>query len=127
MDSQNRLKLMFWRRAFSALIDVVFIYCLGYLAHRLIMRLIFFEPVIEFAVIWFFYYSVCYHFFKGRTLAKMITGLQVVSVNNKTAGLKQIVIRELISKFFLLLVIPAYMIHRLHFYTKTQVQITGAL
>lgn len=127
MDSQNKLKLMFWRRAFSALIDVVFVYCLGYLVHLLIMRLIFFEPVIVFAVSWFFYYSVCYHFFKGRTLAKMITGLQVVSENNKTADLRQIVIREVISKFFLLLVIPGYVIHRLHFYTKTQVQITGAL
>jgi hypothetical protein len=70
---------------------------------------------------------VCYHFFKGRTLAKIVTGLQVVNVNNKTADLRQIVIRELMSKFFLLLVIPAYVIHRLHFYTKTQVQVTGAL
>ena len=127
MDSQNRLKLMIWRRAFSALIDVVFIYCLGYLAHLLIMRLIFFEPIIEFAASWFFYYSVCYLIFKGRSIAKMVTGLQVVNINNKAAGFRQIMIRELMSKFFLLLVIPAYVIHRLHFYTKIQVQVTGAL
>jgi len=115
---------MFWRRAFSALIDIVFIYCIGYLVHLLIMRWIFINPFLEFAVSWVLYYSICYRFFNGRTLAKALTGLQVVSDNNERTSLRQIFIRDVVSKFFILLVIPSYVIHRLHFYQKSQVLIT---
>lgn len=115
---------MFWRRAFSAVIDIVFIYCIGYLMHLLIMRWIFINPFIEFAVSWVLYYSICYRFFNGRTLAKALTSLQVVSDNNERTSLRQILIRDVVSKFFILLVIPSYVIHRLHFYQKSQVLIT---
>jgi uncharacterized RDD family membrane protein YckC len=124
MENQNRIKTMFWRRAFSTLIDLVFIYCTGLLAHMLIMRWIFFDPFIEFAICWVLYYTLCYRFFNGRTLAKVITGLQVVSWNNERTTPRQIVTREVVSKFILLLVIPSYVIHRLHFYQKSQVWTT---
>jgi len=116
---------MFWRRVFSALIDFVFIYCIGLLAHLGIMRWIFIDPFVEFAVGWVLYYTVCYRFFNGRTLAKALTGLQVVSVTNERTGLRQVLIREVVSKFILLLIIPSYVIHRLHFYQKSQVWTTA--
>ena len=109
---------MFWRREFSALIDLEFIYCLSFLAHLLIMQWIFFDPFFLFAVSWIIYYTICYHFFNGRTLAKAITGLQVVSGDGKISTPRQIVLREMICKFILLLLIPSYLIHRQHFYLK---------
>jgi len=112
---------MFWRRFFSALTDLLFIYCLGFLAHLLMMQWIFFDPFIFFALSWISYYCVCYLFLNGRTLAKAITGLQVISMDNKRAAPRQIVKREVVSKFLLLLLIPCSIIHRIHFYTKSQV------
>ena len=127
MNSQDKLKIMFWRRAFSALIDVIFIYCIGYLAHILIMRWIFLEPFIAFALIWFLYYTLCYCLFDGKTFARAVTGLQVVNSTNERAGIRQIAFREVVCKFILLLIIPSFVIYRLHFYTKTQVIVTGMI
>ena len=111
---------MFWRRFFSALTDLIFIYCLGFLSQLLLMQWIFFDPFIVFAVCWILYYSTCYTFFNGRTFAKALTSLQIVSLDNKRAAPRQIVIREVVSKFILLLLIPCSIIHRVHFYTKSQ-------
>ena len=46
---------MFWRRAFSALIDLEFIYCLSFLAHLLLMQWIFFDPFFVCAITWIIY------------------------------------------------------------------------
>jgi len=127
MESQNKMRTMFWRRFFSALTDLLFIYCMGFLAQLLIMQWIFFDPFIVFAVCWILYYSACYMFFNGRTFAKALTGMQVVSLDNKRAALGQLVIREVVSKFLLLMVIPCSIIHRVHFYTKPQVWGTMAV
>ncbi|MCX6284319.1 MAG: RDD family protein [Bacteroidetes bacterium] len=126
LENQDSIKIIFWRRAFSTWIDLVFIYCIGFIAHLLIMQWIFFDPFIEFAVCWIIYYTVCYRFFDGRTLAKAITGLQLVSLKNEKITQRQIVIREVVSKFIFLLLIPSLVINRLHFYLKYQVWTTLA-
>jgi uncharacterized RDD family membrane protein YckC len=126
MENQNKIRTIFWRRFFSALTDIVFIYCLGFLAHLLVMQWVFLDPFIVFALTWVIYYSDCYLFLNGRTLAKSITGLRVISLDNERAAPRQIVIRDLIGKFILLLIIPCYIIHRVHFYTKPQVWFTFA-
>ncbi len=118
---------MFWRRAFSALIDLEFIYCLSFLAHLLLMQWIFFDSFFVFAITWIIYYTVCYRFFSGRTFAKAITGLQVVARDGEIANPRQIAMRELVCKFVLLLIIPYCIIHRQHFYVKSQVWATLAV
>lgn len=120
MESQNRLKAMFWRRAFSALIDVVFIFCIGYLLHLLIIQLVYIDSFIVFAIIWISYYSGCYFLLKGRTLAKVITGLQVFTNTNKEIGVINIIIREIVCKFFIFLPIPFYLINNVRIYESTR-------
>jgi uncharacterized RDD family membrane protein YckC len=116
MESQDRIKTIFWRRLFSALTDLLFIYCTGFLAHLLVMQWIFLDPFFFFALSWITYYALCNLLFNGRTLAKAITGLQVVSMDNDRIAPRQIVIREVVSKFIILLLLPYYIIHRVQIY-----------
>ena len=118
---------MFWKRSISALIDVVFIYCIGYQVQLLIMRLIFIDPFIVFTISWICYYTICYWFFNGRTLTKALIGLQVVGNTTGSNSIKHLVIRDVVCKFIILLSIPAYVLHRVHFYDKFQVLITAVI
>ncbi|MCX6281152.1 MAG: RDD family protein [Bacteroidetes bacterium] len=127
MESQNIIKPMFWRRFFSALIDLEFVYCAAFLTHLLISQWFYYDFFIGFAFCCVIYYTVCYLFFNGRTLAKSITSLQVVSTGNNKATAKQIVTREVVCIFFLALLLPSYIIHRIHFYTKAQIWSTLAV
>ena len=127
MESQDRIKTIFWRRLFSALTDLLFIYCTGFLAHLLVMQWIFLDPFFFFALSWITYYALCNLLFNGRTLAKAITGLQVVSMDNDRIAPRQIVIREVVSKFIILLLLPYYIIHRVHFYQKSDIWTTFAV
>jgi hypothetical protein len=120
MGNQSRLRAMFWRRTFSALIDIIFIYCASYLVHQWITRSVFIGSFIVFAVTWILYYLVGYIFLNGRTLAKVITGLQVTANNGEVIGIKHFLVREGLSKFLILLVIPAYILNGLHLYTRSQ-------
>ena len=120
MENQNKIKVLIWRRAFSALIDIVFIFCTGYLVHRLISLVVFIDPFIIYSIIWVLYYVLFYLLLNGRTLAKMITGLKVITHNNAKIGIKNILIRELLCKFFLLFLIPYYLLVHTHIYNHTQ-------
>jgi RDD family len=123
MEKQNRVKAMFWRRAFSALIDIVFIYCIGYLVQQSIIQFVWIDLFTVFAITWILYYSVCYSLLKGRTLVKVITGLQVITNTNKEIGVRYILIREVVCKFFILLLIPYYLVIHTHIYKSSQFQI----
>ena len=112
---------------FSALIDIVFIYCFTFLAHQLIIRLVFIDLFTVFAVTWLFYYPGLYILLKGRTLAKVITGLKVVRNNGGEIQISQILIRELPGKFFIFVVIPAYLANTLHFYKRSQLLVPSVI
>lgn len=111
---------MFWRRGFSALIDIVFIYCFAYLAHQMIIRIIFIQPGIIFALTSLLYYSGSYLFLKGRTPAKIITGLKVTGKNDEEIGVRNIITREMAGKFLVFLLLPAVLIANVHFYKTPQ-------
>ena len=123
MENQNRLKALFWRRAFSAWIDVVIIYCIAFLFQQLIIQLIFIEFFTVFGITWILYYSVCYFLLKGRTFAKIITGLQVIEKTNSDLGIRDILTREIVGKFFILVMMPAYLLNSLHLYKTSQLLI----
>ena len=112
---------------FSALIDFVLIYCVTYLLQLLLMRWIYFDTFVVFTVCWVLYYSISYLVFRGRSTAKLITGLQVVSRDNESLNIRQVAIREVAGKFLILLLIPSYIIHHIHFYLKSQIWNTGAV
>jgi hypothetical protein len=126
MQNQNRLRIMFWQRAISALIDILFISCISYIVRLLIIQFIFIDSFTVFAIIWFLYYSVCYIVLKGRTLAKVITGLQVIATRNEEIGAKHIIIREVVCKFIILLIIPAFLLNGIQIYEKSHILLTIA-
>jgi len=120
MENQNRLITLFWRRAFSALIDVVIIYCIAFLVQQSINQIVFVESFTLFGIIWILYYSGCYFLLRGRTLAKVITGLQIIGKTNKAAGVKNIFLREFASKFFIFVPIPFYLINNVRIYESSR-------
>ncbi len=120
IENQNRLVTLFWRRAFSALIDVVIIYCIAFLVQQLIIQIVYVESFTVFGIIWILYYSGCYFLLQGRTIAKVITGLQVIGKTNKEAGVKNIFLREFVGKFFIFLPIPFYLLNNVRIYESTR-------
>jgi hypothetical protein len=117
MDNQNSLRVMFWRRAISALIDIVFISCISYLVRLLIIQFIFIDSFTVFAIVLLL---------NGRTLTKVITGLQVIANKNEEIAAKHIIIREVVSKLFILLLIPYYLLNGIKFYEKSHILIAVA-
>jgi uncharacterized RDD family membrane protein YckC len=120
MKDPEKLKTMFWRRGFSALIDLVFIYSLAYLVHQLIIRIIFVDPVYVFALAWLLCYPASYLILKGRTPAKVITGMKVIGENDEEISVKHVILRELFGKFLVFLLVPAFLLARVHFYKTGQ-------
>ena len=123
MENQNRLKALFWRRVFSALIDTVVIYCIAFLVQQFINQFIFIDSFTLFGITWILYFSTCYFLLRGRTLAKVIIGLQVVGKSNSELSVRDVLIREIICKFLILILIPAYLINGLHLYKPSQLVI----
>lgn len=76
------------------------------------MQFVFVDSLFVFTIIWFLYYLLCYSFFKGKTFAKAITGLQLVGNKKTELSIKQLFTREL-GKIFILLIIPAYLLNQI--------------
>ncbi len=127
MENQNRLETLFWRRAFSALVDVVIIYCIAFLVQQLIIQIVYVESFTVFGIIWILYYSGCYFLLQGRTIAKVITGLQVIGKTNKEVGVKNIFLREFVGKFFIFLPIPFYLLNNVRIYESTRPPTAGQM
>ncbi|MCX6303398.1 MAG: RDD family protein [Bacteroidetes bacterium] len=127
MENQNRLKVLFWRRAFSALIDVVLIYCISFIVQQLVIRFFFIDSFTVFWITWILYYPGCYFLLRGRTLVKMITGLQVTGMTNPDPGARDLLVREVVCKFFFLLMLPVSLINGLHIYKPSQLLIPSVL
>lgn len=104
MNKQDNLKRMFWPRIFSAIIDIVLIYCISFLIYRIVIQLIYIDFFVVFSVCWLLYFIICYLFLNGQTLSKKIVGLQIKSNANGNPGIIHIIIRE-IAKFCILLVL----------------------
>jgi hypothetical protein len=56
MEKPNNPAMMFWRRLFSALVDLAIIYSLSYVVHRLVIQVVFINSFSIFSIIWLLYY-----------------------------------------------------------------------
>jgi len=111
-------KFHLWSRTISLLIDIMFVLSITHLSYLLILQ--FFD--VNFLTLLFIefpsYYLICYWFLEGRTLAKIITGIQVASKKSGELARLQIIMREVAGKFIILLIIPFYLIKEIAFPIK---------
>jgi hypothetical protein len=103
-------KLFFWSRIWSALIDLSVVYSLSLLLQMLIWEFTFIGFPIIFASTFLFYYLICYLFFKGKTLAKFLTNLSVTTLGNNTITVRNMLLREIILKWFIGIMVPFFII-----------------
>src|SRR6476661_6172077 len=103
-------KLFFWSRVCSILIDLSVVYSLSLLLQTLIWNFTFIGFPVIFASTFLFYYLISYLFFKGKTLAKYLTNLSVTTLGNNTITARNILLREIILKWFIGIIIPFFII-----------------
>jgi uncharacterized RDD family membrane protein YckC len=111
---KNITSFLLWLRTISILIDLVFISSISLLTKLLVLQFSDIHFLSLFLIIFPLYYLICYWFLNGCTLAKIITGIQVVSEDSNELNKWQLLIRE-ISKLIFLFIIPFYFIKQFSF------------
>lgn len=100
---------LFWLRLVAVLIDLAIIYCIAILLETLIRQFIFMDFINLFVSTFLFYYFFSYWLLKGRTPAKLLTGIKVVKLSEEELPVKNIIVRELLAKGIIGLIIPVYL------------------
>lgn len=101
-------KSYFWLRFLSTVIDLLAIYCISIIFQFFIWKYTFVRLCDIFSCIFFIYYLTSYILLKEVSPAKLLTGLKIVNSDGGRIGFSHIILRELILKFFIGIVIPAY-------------------
>ena len=102
-------KPFFWLRLYSTIIDLSIIYSFSVLLQLLILKLTFVDFGDIFVATFLIYYFASYYFFKGKTLAKLLTGIEIINLNNGNVHFKDLFLREIILKVLVGIIIPSYL------------------
>ena len=103
-------KSYFWLRFISTVIDLSIIYCISIIFQFFIWKYTFVRLCDIFSCIFFIYYLTSYILLKGISPAKLLTGLIIVNSYGGDVLLNNIIFRELFLKFFIGIIIPAYLL-----------------
>ena len=106
-------KSYFWLRFASTAIDLSIIYCISIIFQFFIWKYTFIRFCDLFICVFFIYYLSSYILLKGKSPAKLLTGLKIVNTNGESINLKSILIREMALKLFIGVLIPAYILPQL--------------
>lgn len=87
-------KSYFWLRFVSTAIDLSIIYCISIIFQFFIWKYTFIRFCDLFICVFFIYYLSSYILLKGKSPAKLLTGLKIVNSNGESINLKSILIRE---------------------------------
>ncbi|MCE1197749.1 MAG: RDD family protein, partial [Marinilabiliales bacterium] len=93
MEDSNKVYTMFWRRALSTILDLTFIASMGHLIRLAILQYVFVNSTIVLAIVWIIYYLTCHLLLKGRTIGKIVTGLQFITDHKKGFCISHFLIR----------------------------------
>lgn len=102
----TKKRLHFWLRLSSALIDISIIYCGSILLQTLIWKFTFVEFGDIFITTFLVYYFTSLLIFEGRTPAKILTGIKVMSTYDGNIHLKNIILREIVLKGIVGIILP---------------------
>lgn len=105
-----KTQALFWLRLSSTLIDLAIIYCISILLQALIWKFTFVDLWNIFTAIFILYYFVAYLTLKGRTPAKILTGLKITANQSNNNPFKNIFLREIILKGISGILIPAFIL-----------------
>jgi uncharacterized RDD family membrane protein YckC len=103
----------FWLRVASTVIDLTIIFCLSIIFQFFIWKYTFVRLCDIFFFVFFLYYLTSYISLKGKSPAKLLTGLKIINSNGGSISLKNILIREIALKLFIGILIPAYILPQL--------------
>lgn len=106
-------KTFFWLRFSSTIIDLSVIYCISILLQFLIWKFTFIRLGDLYIYVFCIYFSLSYYFLKGKSPAKIFTGLKIIKTNSKALQIKNILLREVILKAGIAIIIPSYILPNL--------------
>lgn len=104
----EKIKSYFWLRIASTVIDLSIIYCISILLRIVIFNFTFARLCDIYVSVFFVYYAASYFLLKGRSPAKLLTGLKIIQADGGDIHLKSILIREVGLKLFLGIILPSY-------------------
>ena len=100
----------FWLRLASTIIDLTIIYCLSIIIQFLIFKFSFVRLCDVFVCLFCIYYTISYISLKGRSPAKLLTGLKLVNSDGSDLKQENILFREIVLKGFIGIIIPSYIL-----------------
>ena len=103
-------KSLWWLRFTSAIIDVSVIYSISILLQALIWKFTFIGFPIIFIAVFVIYYFVSYEFLKGKTFAKMLTRIKIVTSDGGDVHPGHLLLREVILKGGIGILFPIYIL-----------------
>ncbi len=103
----------FWLRFASALIDLSAIYCLSIIIRFMVWHFGFVGLASVFTAVYLAYWPAAYLLLRGRSPAKLLTGLSLRSKTGGVPALQQVLLREIGLKGLLGIVIPAFVVPHL--------------
>jgi len=103
-------KSLFWLRFTSTVIDLSIIYSISILLQALIWKFTFVGFGDIFVSTFLVYYFSFYFFFKGVTLAKLLTGIEIINTNISNVQFRNLLLREFVLKVLAGIILPAYLL-----------------
>jgi len=104
-------------RAVSTFLDIAVIFSLASLLQFILYKFTFCPFSVIFLSTFIAYYCLSYQFMGGRTPAKFFTNLKVISHSGGPAGMKRLLVREVLLKGISGICLPYYLLTRIPVHT----------
>ncbi len=103
-------KSLCWLRLASTFIDISLVYSISICLRPLIWKFIYIDLDKIFVGVFLLYYLIDYLLLKGRTPAKILTGLRVIQTNGNDCRPYHFILRESVSKTIIGIFLPVYIL-----------------